>query len=53
MRANNLTNFNGQKYLVEDDYTAWEIYANNATIPVGSNSTLGGYVTTAISAQMT
>ena len=42
MKANNLTNFKGQKYAIDNDYTAWQIYANNATIPVGSNSTLGG-----------
>lgn len=53
MKANNLTNFKGQKYAIDNDYTAWQIYANNATIPVGSNSTLGGYVSVAISAQMT
>ena len=45
---------NEVKKLKTADYTAWEIYANNAEIPSGAiNNDLGGYVNVAIPAQMT
>jgi len=53
MKANNLTSFKGDKYAIDKDYTAWEVYANDTAIQVGESEVLGGYVSVAIPIQMT
>lgn len=37
----------------EKEYTAFEVFAHNYDIPIGENSDLGGYVSEAITANMT